>query len=156
MIKISRMAYDSGIIRESNTALLNHNKCVDKINEIIDVLNAQETRRECGECRCFVPVEWGEGICEKGHGIFKQPTGALPLAYQCFNATACAEFIEKREEKLKCNFDRNELVDIGAALLFRERVQDRELMAKINKLLVEEGQRHKAQRSIKKTEGNRN
>ena len=37
MKKIARMAYDGGIIRESNTALLNHNKCVDKINEIFDL-----------------------------------------------------------------------------------------------------------------------
>ena len=38
MDKIDRMAYCGGIIRDENMAILNHNNCADKINEIIDVL----------------------------------------------------------------------------------------------------------------------
>lgn len=44
MKRIDRMPHDLDII--NHTALYNHNECVDKINEIIDVLNAWETPKE--------------------------------------------------------------------------------------------------------------
>jgi len=154
MTKIDRMPRDLGII--THTALRNHNECVDKINEIIEAFNMlteQANRQKCCNCEHFLSlikkhVHKGadyatiepEGVCQKGHGIQKQARGGLPLAYTCFDNAACADFspISIKREEEKAQFNRSELADMGAALLFRDRIQDKELMAKINRLLMEE------------------
>ena len=46
MVKINRMTYCGGIIRDENMAIVNHNKSVDKINELIDALNTSSGQAE--------------------------------------------------------------------------------------------------------------
>jgi len=46
MEKINRMAHAKGIMRNGAMAMVGHNKCVDKINEIVDVLNEREVPKE--------------------------------------------------------------------------------------------------------------
>ena len=55
------------------------------------------TEMRCGDCVYFKRQERElEGICAQGHGIFKQPSGALPLAYRCFDDITCIDYSPKK------------------------------------------------------------
>lgn len=82
--KIDRMAYDGGIIREGNMALLNHNKCVDKINEVIEVLNAQEIEPSIKRS-IFCCSKMAQAINDRVFKIVSYMTGHKRVQYLSFS-----------------------------------------------------------------------